>query len=571
MKITKLQIDGYKNLLYKDSSKFDFSNCKNYVALIGLNGSGKSNILEAISLIFTNLYHGIKIYFNYEIGYELKDHSVMIINGKMFVDGKKKQIPKKEHQDFLPTNVITSYSGEELRMWEQIYFESYSNFFQDIKNQSLSIPKLLYINKYTWEYALVALMCSEEPKVQKFIKEVLKINDDVEVVFSIDNKNYGLYENNNALSLIKRLEELQKETGSIHIKTIKTLDINAKNNKDFTQKLFYYFFVTGMPERDENNKNSKINVDKIIKSVEIHFEGIDFKSISEGEKKLILIHTICNLLADENTLVLLDEPDAHLHIDRKKEIIDIIDQDNHFTIFTTHSPKILHCTKDENVRIIRNTAGKGLEVIFIDKMKALSEITNNEFSIVDATLAFNTKKDILLVEGKYDYRYITKALEVLKITLNFEIFPCGGDANVSSVLEILLPKLSDNQLCVTLFDDDSGGVNGSKKVKELFKNEKLPKNVKIILTPKWKGWSEKHFMIEDYFPVGFYLQKIKDELNNARSHHQISKIKKSPKEWIQDYFDSLQKFEPEDFIHFMTLFDELKAQQDIFYTTNDAQ
>ena len=48
MKLQELNIQGYKNL--KDAAKvsFDFTNCTNYTALIGLNGSGKSNILEAV-------------------------------------------------------------------------------------------------------------------------------------------------------------------------------------------------------------------------------------------------------------------------------------------------------------------------------------------------------------------------------------------------------------------------------------------------------------------------------------------------------------------------------------------
>lgn len=51
MKIKTLKIDGYKNLadtvLIHDSD---------LITIIGNNGSGKSNLLEAISIIFRNLY-----------------------------------------------------------------------------------------------------------------------------------------------------------------------------------------------------------------------------------------------------------------------------------------------------------------------------------------------------------------------------------------------------------------------------------------------------------------------------------------------------------------------------------
>ena len=50
-RLKKIQIDGYKNL----AGDYDFCNNKGYISLIGLNGSGKSNLLEAISIIFDGL------------------------------------------------------------------------------------------------------------------------------------------------------------------------------------------------------------------------------------------------------------------------------------------------------------------------------------------------------------------------------------------------------------------------------------------------------------------------------------------------------------------------------------
>ena len=46
-------------------------------------------------------------------------------------------------------------------------------------------------------------------------------------------------------------------------------------------------------------------------------EAIQF--FSEGEKKLILIETVLEFVADENSLILLDEPDANIHEERKRK------------------------------------------------------------------------------------------------------------------------------------------------------------------------------------------------------------------------------------------------------------
>ena len=46
--------------------------------------------------------------------------------------------------------------------------------------------------------------------------------------------------------------------------------------------------------------------------------------MSEGEKKLILVKTVLEILSDEKTLVLMDEPDAHLHEGRKPALCNMM-------------------------------------------------------------------------------------------------------------------------------------------------------------------------------------------------------------------------------------------------------
>ena len=53
MQLKKIYIEQYKNLNQLD---IDFSDNENVSVIIGNNGSGKSNIVEAISGIFGGLY-----------------------------------------------------------------------------------------------------------------------------------------------------------------------------------------------------------------------------------------------------------------------------------------------------------------------------------------------------------------------------------------------------------------------------------------------------------------------------------------------------------------------------------
>ena len=57
MRIKSIFVKKYKNIC---EQTLTFPNDSSYVALIGLNNSGKSNWLEAISLIFRDMYTGEK-------------------------------------------------------------------------------------------------------------------------------------------------------------------------------------------------------------------------------------------------------------------------------------------------------------------------------------------------------------------------------------------------------------------------------------------------------------------------------------------------------------------------------
>lgn len=110
----------YKNL---EDFYIDFRNTTSYCTFIGLNGSGKSNVIEAISAVFYSLYRLASLRspkktdhcpFDYQISYIHNERLIEIENGKTN-DGKKVT------EDILPKNVIVNYSGEENRLWRQYY------------------------------------------------------------------------------------------------------------------------------------------------------------------------------------------------------------------------------------------------------------------------------------------------------------------------------------------------------------------------------------------------------------------------------------------------------------------
>lgn len=564
MKINFFKVNNYKNL--KAKAVFDnINNCNNYLALIGLNGSGKSNVLEAVSKIFAGIYNGKPTNFKYEIDYNVKGKEVTIINGKVLSGGS--EIKKKNIKDYLPDQIIACYSGEETRLWEDVYQEFYFNYFKEVLGRKPDAkPDMLYINKYSWNLALIALMCSEKPSVKEFLKEVLNIvvDETITIDLSFDPSRYPNYKrNNDVLSLINRINPQQKEKESISINTLKTFDIGASDNDDFVKRIFYYLYIASMPQR-----NKIIRANKIITDINISFNGLTVKHLSEGEKKLLLIKCIMDVLAIENSLILLDEPDAHIHISRKKEIEHYIDKNNYFTIFTTHSPNLLYNLKENNIRIL-SIGAEGLEVIPVEKIKAIEKLSNGAFTLMDATLVFATKKDILLVEGTYDCKYLTKAIDVLKRTkapkydnLNMTIMNCGGAGNVAAVIEeVIISHIRPDQLCIATFDNDESGRKGVESVKKILLLYSKPiTNIKLMYHPKTTNWlPDNDFLMEDYFPTSAYKPKFVAKVTSAITFKELTSLQ-NPKGIIRNNYEN---FSDAAFDNFELLLDEIVKLQRI--------
>ena len=84
MKLKYIKIRGYKNLDFEMKFPND-----GVAVLIGNNGSGKSNVLEAISLVFGYYYDNNLIEkpsFEYVIRYEKNGQSIALTNKRELID-----------------------------------------------------------------------------------------------------------------------------------------------------------------------------------------------------------------------------------------------------------------------------------------------------------------------------------------------------------------------------------------------------------------------------------------------------------------------------------------------------
>lgn len=549
MKLKSLYIKEYKNI---KEQTFDFSSNTGYIALIGENGSGKSNLLEAISLIFGAILN-IKTKENigdYWIEYELD--SKQYIYGTIDKDG----IPFSTKEELkVPHSLISCYSGEDSRLWNLVYERYYMGFFKRAAKGKEYIPNIIYVNKYCWKIALISLMFSHNIDIVSFIKDVLKIKiENATIKFDYNNNNYDGHD------AAKWLNSVKVKYGDNDIK-ITDLRDEGLYNSQYTSLtddkiVFYYLYFLSLPKK---NTEKHQTIEKMVNNISIKLGDINFDDLSEGEKKLILIECITKILGDKDSLILLDEPDAHTHIARKKELLNAIESFEGQTIMTTHSPEFVELINDSN-NLFPIENGR---LVSKEKKELIRQISNNVISYIESAFIISSK-NILVTEGPNDIKHIKAAIDyfsskdskyqpLLKLSLIMQ----GGAKMVDDYYHTVLSGLeNDINLIVFAFDYDSEGRDGAKMVEKL-KNNKIKycfyHNTYPIPT------NSLDFYLEDFYNDSVYSEVSIPTISGKPKYYEMKKLgslTSSVKEKIQKKMDK-KELKNSDFDGFKSFLDEL--------------
>lgn len=543
-----LYIDKYKNL--QDFS-LDFSTTDKYCCLIGLNGSGKSNVLEAISAIFYSLYHvatlkdGLKKYpcqFKYRISYVYNNEFYEIIDGKL-------KNGNKVTSEILPKNILALYSGEDTRLWKTFYKPIYEKYCSRMTaTQGFTPPFMYYLSRYEWDISLLTLLYSEDIDVIKFVSTITK-GAECKISFEYEDANMRKWEGTDVEAFIEKL----KEHDSYSIESFRN-SISEINFIDQASTLFYCLY-----------KCRTGNDNRVIRKINIEFvQNGGMEGLSEGEKKLINANTIIHILSTSNSLCLLDEPDSHIHIARKEELKNLIDANNRYSIVTTHSPVFANCLCDKNIRYLQDGKVEDME-----KCKTLSLLSGNHISIFEGSLILGAKK-ILVTEGKYDKKYLEKAISIFaKNDVRYNslkavsIVPAGSAGNARAMYdEVLSKQIAVLDKIVFLFDYDAAGVAGwnaiagvkSDKVTPIFYQDSYENDYDAT-----KGISNQaSWMVEDFFSPDSYKEKV-EYVHQKKTHkdfrcNEQGKTADAIKKHIEDHY---LEFEDGWYKGFMPILDKL--------------
>ena len=527
MKLNKITFDNYKNL----AKEFSFEQANNYVALIGLNGSGKSKLLEAISLLFAHTM-GIEIDFpfaQYRLTYDIRGHRVDITEGDSLANGTISE-------ENLPSSLIACYSGEDNRLWNSGFERYYVDFFNKAIRGGEYKPKVLYINKYCWKIAFLSLLFSEKDEVKSFISDKLHIDTD-SVYIHFFTKDGANPQPHDASNWYGRVSAKYPNTQILvnDLKSNEDVDLNCIKYPGLTpdQIVFYYLYFLHMPDKQGS---LGLEADKVVEKIEISINGYDFDNLSEGEKKLILIECITNVLGDENSLILLDEPDAHTHIAMKKDLLKLISEFEGQTIMTTHSPmfvKMIQDNEKNNLFYIEN--GKITE----SRNNLIKKLSNDTLTVLDGTL-YSKSNSYLLVEGKSDVNCIKAAInkfpEFEKLQ-DVSIISFNGASEAKVFFE---QAFKDSIDCVKhlafLFDYDQDGLKEWRNLEDII-NEYPNKCTRIFYQRNYDEElkptsidNKDSLLLEDLVHPSAYQQEL-DRIHSISSFHQLhagGKISEKP-------------------------------------------
>lgn len=444
MQLKKLWIKDYKNL--KDFS-LDFEKGNNLSILIGNNGSGKSNVLEAISGIFAEAYRNVSdlLESDYILEYQIKEKNFKIekINGRRKLFNNENPISvKTKESDYLPSNVIAIYSGEDLRLWEKFYWQRYYEYLTSVYRKGFAGNMgMYYVNKYLWNISLLTLVLfrNDFPDINTFLSSELGIDDDSDIDFiEIDysNDNYDKNRNEILKVFVARINPEREDVCAYTLDELRNLLSNSVDNFDAEPREVFKMLMLAFMPKDL----------KLISGIRIILEdGEAVQFFSEGEKKLILIRTILEFVADENALLLLDEPDANIHEERKRKLYELLrNTPNRDVIMTTHSPTFVDIADDDELIVLRSDDSTNCYVDKIEKIEQIRYLTGNRFNIF-------SEKPILYCEGG------TTSVEAELYPILFPeytIVPSGGHTEVINYTKMYNATFKGHSHAIGIIDGD---------------------------------------------------------------------------------------------------------------------
>ena len=472
MQINSLYINNYK--LLKD---FTIHFSKDVSILIGINGSGKSSILECVAQIFSDAYLQEKSKFGFKLEYELRLEEIIeqtattsefktdYIKVEIYAEKKDEKLLYKVYtgndileketdiekkfgslEKIFPSNIVIYYSGlaEIMKKICQPHDEKLSVNFRK-GNTGLHRP-FFYFEPHLFNLILITLLSYEYGDIPQFLSDRAKIKGFQSIQINLKKPSWGKGKINEwwgAKGEVKTFLDYLDSIGSPLIieeggttKSNGNVVIEAWQNEALIitiigQEKLFEIREHFVEERTLFKILNTLLIDGFQPEVKFSFIQEDssgqhsFNVLSEGEQQAIIIRGLIELVNNENTLFLFDEPDTYLHPSWQRNFIESINDlsknaeyNNSQFLITTHSPQLLSNADPENcdvqimedgeiVKVTPKYYGRDISTILYEMMGV--ERRNKKVARLLSVL-FNTIENEDLENSKLEYE---KLIEIL--------------------------------------------------------------------------------------------------------------------------------------------------------------
>lgn len=464
MRLTSLYIGQYKNL--RDFS-LGFDGASFIDVFVGKNGTGKSNLFEALIEIFRHIVEFDRdkaaCDFNYRIGFEIDGKATEIgwNSGKLTIGGKERKTIGKTP---LPDNVLIYYSGHNDTVAKLV--EQYKEVFRKrIKRADFDEARYFIGIGPDYKELLLAvlLMQPDTCKARQFICQKLGIEtvaSEAKVVlerpaYAADSR-FGI-EFNDETDRYWQPEGITKTfLDRLHgcINTASGSPVRSEGYFAEPDRYILYFDIAKIRHefadlsaqelfRQFDNLKTLGMLAEI--TIPLQLTGAVDATIahfSDGQFQSVYIYSIVELFKDRNCITLLDEPDSFLHpewqFDFLRQVFEITDTTakNNHVLMSSHSASTITNANESVINLFEfdgsNVVSK--KVRKADVIKSLSagliSFSESEARLNIHHVLKNTSGAVLFTEGITDEMILETAWSKLYPTeeRNFEIqnaFSCG--------------------------------------------------------------------------------------------------------------------------------------------------
>lgn len=405
MRLDQVTIGEFKNLR---DLHVDFDEKSPYTVLVGENGAGKSNLIEALSLIFRNLDLDIEAPFTYHIQYQCRDHDIEIhaeldnfprfavrALGKVeFVELSRKRFMSEDDDGrplYRPGFVFGYYSGpsDRLAVIFEKHRERYYNWIIKSAEQRGSariadpnnLRRLFYAQTLHGQFALIAFFMNASDGSQEdreFLREHLQIDGLDSVLFALkrppwkrqggDPRFWG------AVGEVQEFLSRLYEKAMLPARMDRRIAIDLTKNPvveslylflpkpEALQQVFasyadQYAFFTALESMHLSKLLGEVRT-RVRMTPAAGGGEVTYRDLSEGEQQLLLVLGLLKFTAREEALFLLDEPDTHLNPSWSTQYLEFLDRfirgrDSCHIVMSSHDPLVFAGLKRDQVRIFR--------------------------------------------------------------------------------------------------------------------------------------------------------------------------------------------------------------------------